>query len=127
MLAGLRLGAVGAAVGALGAWAVLHNVYGDRIEQEITRCNADKLMSVAEAADAAREAEREAAQEQIARYARIAASQQKARQIVADALREAENKPAKIREVIRNVPRETMSQKCLDLPVPDSVLRELRN
>ncbi len=127
MIAGLKLGGIGAAAGFALAWFAASSYYGDKIEQEITRCNADKLVSVAQAEKLAREATEEAAQAKIAQYARIAKSQQKAREIVAEALREAEARGPEIRTVIREVPRETVAQQCLDLPVPAAVINSLRD
>ncbi len=127
MIAGLKLGGIGAAAGFALAWFAASSYYGDKIEQEITRCNADKLVSVAQAEKLAREATEEAAQAKIAQYARIAKSQQKAREIVAAALREAEAREPEIRTIVREIPRDTDAQKCLDMPVPADLLRSLRN
>lgn len=98
----------------------------DNLATEIERCNTSKVSAIAEASQMAREAEREAAQDEIVRLEAIAASQSKAREIVAQALRESEARGPVVREVVRNVPRSELAAQCLDLPVPAAVFDSVR-
>lgn len=98
----------------------------DDLAKEIEACNTRTERSVAEASEKARQAEREASDAEIARLAAIADSQSKARQIVADALRESEAKDPIVREVVKNVPRDQLAAQCLDLPVVPAVFGSVR-
>lgn len=124
-MAGLKLAIPGyvAAVALFWLWLGAR----EDLASEIDACNTRAVEAVAEAERAARQAEREATQAEIDRQRRIAASQAKAREIVAEALREAEAREPEIREVVKNVPRVELAAQCLDLPVPDFVARRLRD
>lgn len=96
----------------------------DDLAAEIADCNASKLTAIAEAETIAREAERRAFSERIAQLERNAIAAENARQIAEDAAREAESRPPVVREVIQ---RFIDTDACIDTPIPDDIVRSLRN
>ena len=120
---GVTVGGYVASVILLGLWIDAERDHAAEIE----KCNTKIEAAARERERLAREAERDAARDEIAKLNRIAASQAKAREIVTAALREAENRAPVVRTVIREVPRETEAAACLDLAMPAAVLDSVRD
>jgi len=120
---GLTAGGYVAALALLWLWIGAKEDLASQIE----RCNAEKLESVAQAENTVRKASRAAYEARLAEMATQARREEKARQILAERLRAAQDRPAEIREVIKEIPRETNSSTCLDLPVPDPIIRRMRD
>lgn len=114
---------------AIGGWAasliLLWGMLGayEKLGEERERCNSDKLQAVADAEAALRGAQIAVYERQLAEARSRADREAKARQIVTEALEAERNKPAEVREIIREVASENS---CIDTAVPDAVLERLR-
>jgi len=89
------------------------------IKAEIERCNVEKLAAVQDASEALREAQIASYEARIVELGQIAANEATARQIAQKAAIEAQNRPERVREVIRNV---TNPEDCLNQSVSDDIL-----
>jgi CHASE3 domain sensor protein len=94
------------------------------IKAEIERCNTEKLAAVQEATEALRESEIAAYEERIAQLEQKAADLDEARRIASEAATEAQNRPERVRTVVREV---TSRENCLSQPVPAAVIDSLRD
>lgn len=115
-------GSIGAAVLFFTLWVGAEK----ELASEIEAANTRTVQAVAEASEMARLAEREAAEAEFVRLGRIAAAHDKARQSVAEALREAEAREPVVRTVIREVERETVSAQCLDIAAQSDAYDSVR-
>ena len=95
----------------------------EELGAEISHCNTQKALAVAEAERITREALQTAMDERIAQLEEILASERNARAIAEAAKEEAESRLPEVREVIREVASEDA---CIDTTVPDAVLDSLR-
>lgn len=94
------------------------------VKAEIERCNTEKLQAVAEAREATMIAERDAYAELVAELEAIAADEARARAIAEEAARAAQDRPERVRTIIREVADENA---CMDTRIPDAVVRSLRD
>ena len=95
----------------------------DQVIEERERCNATIAASAAQASELARKAQKDADFAAINELRHQATQAEKARQIAENAAKQAQNRPAKVRTVIKEVSGENS---CLDTPVPAAVLDSLR-
>ena len=95
----------------------------DQVIEERERCNATIAASAAQASELARKAQKDADFAAINELRHQATQAEKARQIAENAAKQAQNRPEKVRTVIKEVSGENS---CLDTPVPAAVLDSLR-
>lgn len=93
----------------------------DELASTIERCNTDKIASVLEAEQITRKAIESVYSEEIERAERRVKAERNAYLAVAEALREAESRPVRVRTVIRE-----SEESCLTQEVPKEVLGAVR-
>lgn len=99
----------------------------DAVIEEREGCNADKLSAALAAERAVADRQRKALESRIEQLASEAERSREAARIAEARRQEAEARPERVRTVVREVPREELEGKCLDIPVPAGVLDSLRD
>lgn len=96
----------------------------DDVAAAIESCNTDKMRAISEAERITRETERAASDREILQLRQIISDAEKAREIAIRAAREAESRPVRVQEVVRRV---ADRDACIDLSLPDELVRSLRD
>lgn len=98
----------------------------DDVIEEREGCNASKLSEALESQKAVADAERKAHEQEVAELVAIAEREREAARIASEALAASEDRPAKVRTIVKEVPRETEPQICLDIRVDPDVRDSVR-
>ena len=103
------------------------------LARQVAECNQDKLRSVAEAENIAREALQEAHSRRLAQIEALVRAERDARKLAEMARSDAENEALAAQETIRAMMRDadndetaTIEQACLNVNLPDAVVDGLR-
>ena len=103
------------------------------LARQVELCNQDKLRSVAEAENIAREALQEAHSRRLAQIEALVRAERDARKLAEMARSDAENEALAAQETIRAMMRDadndetaTIEQACLNVNLPDAVVDGLR-
>ena len=110
-----------------GAAAALMTMYiGAKadIKAEIERCNTEKVIAIQEATEALRTVEMASYKARILELEQLALDESNARLIAQQAAIEAQNRPERVRTVIKEV---ASANACIDTVVPAAVLDSLRD